>query len=360
MLIYLFDFLSQFFKPLHAFLYLSSRAMLGLLTAMVISLVTMPKLIERLQCFKFGQVVRSDGPSDHFKKKGTPTMGGINILFSTAIATLLWAKLDNPYVWILLFVMLGFGIVGFFDDYLKIKHKSSDGLIARRKYFYLSVVSIIAVVIMYYFATLNNTTYLIIPFFKQYMPNLGILFVILGYFVLVGTSNAVNLTDGLDGLAIVPVMMVAGAFAIVAYLTGNYHFANYLYLPFIKEASEVAVFSAILIGSGLGFLYFNAYPAKVFMGDVGSLALGGTLGAMAVLLRQELLLAIMGIVFVLETLSVILQVGSYKLRKKRIFKMAPLHHHFELKNTPEPQVTVRFWIISVVAVMIALLSLKMR
>lgn len=309
---------------------------------------------------KFGQEVRNDGPESHFAKKGTPTMGGVMILFSIGVSTLLWANLMNPYVWICLFVLFGYGAIGFVDDFRKITRKNTDGLIARWKYFWMSVVALVAIIWLYWLGHDTDATRLVIPFFKDIMPQLGLFYIVLSYFVIVGTGNAVNLTDGLDGLAIMPTALVAGAFALIAWATGNVNFAEYLHIPYIKYSSEVVVFCTAIVGAGLGFLWFNTYPAQVFMGDVGSLALGGALGVVAILVRQEFLLVIMGGVFVVEALSVILQVGSYKLRKQRIFRMAPIHHHFELKGWPEPRVIIRFWIISLMLVLMGLVTLKLR
>ena len=275
-------------------------------------------------------------------------------------STLLWANLTNPYVWICLFVLFGYGAIGFVDDFRKITRKNTDGLIARWKYFWMSVVALVAIIWLYWLGHDTDATRLVIPFFKDIMPQLGLFYIVLSYFVIVGTGNAVNLTDGLDGLAIMPTALVAGAFALIAWATGNVNFAEYLHIPYIKYSSEVVVFCTAIVGAGLGFLWFNTYPAQVFMGDVGSLALGGALGVVAILVRQEFLLVIMGGVFVVEALSVILQVGSYKLRKQRIFRMAPIHHHFELKGWPEPRVIIRFWIISLMLVLMGLVTLKLR
>lgn len=361
MLVWIAEFLTKYNSDFHVISYITVRAILALLTALLLSLWIGPKVIRRLQLLKFGQVVRDDGPESHFAKKGTPTMGGIMILFAIGVSTLLWADLRNPYVWFSLFVLFGYGAVGFVDDYRKITRKSTDGLVARWKYFWLSVVALVAVFGMYAMGQDTDATRLVVPFFKTVMPQLGIFYIVLAYFVIVGSSNAVNLTDGLDGLAIVPTIMVAGAFALVAWATGNINFAEYLHIPYIKFSAELVVFCTAIVGAGLGFLWFNTYPAQVFMGDVGSLALGGALGVIAVLVRQEFLLLIMGGVFVMETLSVILQVGSYKLRnKQRIFLMAPIHHHFEKKGWPEPRVIVRFWIISLMLVLIGLVTLKLR
>ena len=361
MLVWIAEFLTKYNSDFHVISYITVRAILALLTALLLSLWIGPKVIRRLQLLKFGQVVRNDGPESHFAKKGTPTMGGIMILFAIGVSTLLWADLRNPYVWFSLFVLFGYGAVGFVDDYRKITRKSTDGLVARWKYFWLSVVALVAVFGMYAMGQDTDATRLVVPFFKTVMPQLGIFYIVLAYFVIVGSSNAVNLTDGLDGLAIVPTIMVAGAFALVAWATGNINFAEYLHIPYIKFSAELVVFCTAIVGAGLGFLWFNTYPAQVFMGDVGSLALGGALGVIAVLVRQEFLLLIMGGVFVMETLSVILQVGSCKLRnKQRIFLMAPIHHHFEKKGWPEPRVIVRFWIISLMLVLIGLVTLKLR
>ena len=282
------------------------------------------------------------------------------ILFSIGVSTLLWANLTNPYIWICLFVLFGYGAIGFVDDFRKITRKNTDGLIARWKYFWMSVVALVAIIWLYWLGHDTDATRLVIPFFKDIMPQLGLFYIVLSYFVIVGTGNAVNLTDGLDGLAIMPTALVAGAFALIAWATGNVNFAEYLHIPYIKYSSEVVVFCTAIVGAGLGFLWFNTYPAQVFMGDVGSLALGGALGVVAILVRQEFLLVIMGGVFVVEALSVILQVGSYKLRKQRIFRMAPIHHHFELKGWPEPRVIIRFWIISLMLVLMGLVTLKLR
>ncbi|MGC7560610.1 phospho-N-acetylmuramoyl-pentapeptide-transferase [Pasteurella sp. PK-2025] len=360
MLVWLGEFLQQYYSGFNVVSYITVRAILALLTALLVSLWIGPKIIRRLQVLKFGQEVRNDGPESHFSKRGTPTMGGIMILFAITVSTLLWANLANPYVWFSLFVLIGYGAVGFIDDYRKITRKNTDGLVARWKYFWLSLIALIAVLGMYAIGKDTDATRLVVPFFKEVMPQLGLFYIVLAYFVIVGTSNAVNLTDGLDGLAIMPTVLVAGAFALVAWATGNVNFADYLHIPYIKFSAELVVFCTAIVGAGLGFLWFNTYPAQVFMGDVGSLALGGALGVVAVLVRQEFLLVIMGGVFVVETLSVILQVGSYKLRKQRIFRMAPIHHHFELKGWPEPRVIVRFWIISLMLVLIGLVTLKLR
>ena len=299
-------------------------------------------------------------PESHLAKSGTPTMGGLLILAAILLSVLLWADLSNRYVWVTLFVLVSFGAIGFVDDYRKVIRKDAKGLIARWKYLWQSVIAL--AVAFYLYSSQQNPaeTALLVPFFKDVMPQMGMLFMVVTYFVIVGTSNAVNLTDGLDGLAIVPVILVAGAFAIFAYVTGNINFSAYLHIPYLPLTSELVVVCTAIVGAGLGFLWFNTYPAQVFMGDVGSLALGGTLGVLAVLVRQEIVLFIMGGIFVVETLSVILQVGSFKLRGKRIFRMAPIHHHYELKGWPEPRVIVRFWIISLMLVLVGLATLKLR
>lgn len=360
MLVWLAEYLQQYFSGFNVISYISVRAVMALLTALIISLWIGPTVIRRLQVLKFGQEVRNDGPESHFSKRGTPTMGGVMILFSITVSTLLWAHLSNPYIWFSLFILLGYGAVGFVDDYRKITRKNTDGLIGRWKYFWLSVIALVGIFGMYAIGKDTDATRLVVPFFKDIMPQLGLFYIVLAYFVIVGTSNAVNFTDGLDGLAIMPTVFVAGAFAIIAWATGNIEVSKYLYIPYIRFSSELVIFCTAIVGAGLGFLWFNTYPAQVFMGDVGSLALGGALGVVAVLVRQEFLLFIMGGVFVMETLSVILQVGSYKLRKKRIFRMAPIHHHYELKGWPEPRVIIRFWIISLMLVLMGLVTLKLR
>ncbi|MBT3134307.1 phospho-N-acetylmuramoyl-pentapeptide-transferase [Alteromonas sp. ALT199] len=360
MLIWLADWLTQFDSGFNVFSYLTLRAILSTLTALLIAILIGPKMIRYLQRMQIGQTVRDDGPQSHLSKSGTPTMGGLLILAAIVVSGLLWADLTNRYVLVTLTVVVAYGIIGFVDDYRKVIRKDSKGLIARWKYFWQSVVALGVAFYLYSSATISAETSLLIPFFKEVFPQLGAFFIIITYFAIVGTSNAVNLTDGLDGLAIVPTILVAGAFAIFAYVTGNANFAEYLNIPHIPLTSELVIVCTAMVGAGLGFLWFNTYPAQVFMGDVGSLALGGTLGVLAVLVRQELVLIIMGGVFVVETLSVILQVGSYKLRGQRIFRMAPIHHHYELKGWPEPRVIVRFWIISIILVLVGLATLKLR
>lgn len=360
MLVWLAEYLTQYYSAFNVFSYLTMRSILSVLTALGLSIFWGPKLIRYLQKMQIGQTVRDDGPQSHLSKSGTPTMGGILILGSIIISALLWADLSNKYVWVVLTVVFSYGVIGFVDDYRKVIRKDPKGLIAKWKYFWLSVVALSVAFFLYYTQQSATETQLVVPFFKDVMPQLGVMFILLTYFVLVGTSNAVNLTDGLDGLAIVPTMMVAGALAIFAYVSGNVQFSGYLNIPYIPAASELVIVCTAIFGAGLGFLWFNTYPAQVFMGDVGSLALGGALGIIAVLVRQELVLFIMGGVFVMETVSVILQVGSYKLRGQRVFRMAPIHHHYELKGWPEPRVIVRFWILSLIFVLIGLATLKIR
>ncbi|MFN3593848.1 MAG: phospho-N-acetylmuramoyl-pentapeptide-transferase [Thiobacillaceae bacterium] len=361
MLLMLAQWLGHDIRAFNVFQYITLRSVLAALTALIISFLIGPWMIRRLTQLKIGQAVRDDGPQTHLAKAGTPTMGGALILIAMAAATLLWADLRNTYVWVALLTLAGFGAIGWVDDWRKVVEKNPRGLPARWKYFWQSVVALLVAAYLVYSAHLPAQTALIVPFFKQIVMPLGVVgFILLAYFVIVGTSNAVNLTDGADGLAILPTVMVAGALGIFAYVAGHAVFAKYLGLPHIPGAGELTIFCAALVGAGLAFLWFNAYPAEVFMGDVGALALGAALGVVAVIVRQEIVLFIMGGVFVLETVSVMLQVGSYKLRRKRIFLMAPLHHHFELKGWKETQVVVRFWIISIVLVLIGLSTLKLR
>lgn len=360
MLFWLANLLEQYYSGFQVFGYLTLRAILGVLTALAISLWLGAPMIRKLNYMQVGQAVRDDGPESHLVKSGTPTMGGTLILMSIFISTLLWADLSNHYVWVVVLVTVGFGAVGFVDDYRKVVFKNPKGLAARWKYLGQSLVGLIAAVYLYSTAVTPEETALIIPFFKSVSLQLGPFFIVLTYFVIVGASNAVNLTDGLDGLAILPSVMVGGALGLIAYLAGNTYFSEYLHIPYVQGAGELVVFCAALAGSGMGFLWFNTYPAQVFMGDVGALALGAALGVMAVIVRHEIVFFVMSGVFVVETLSVILQVTSFKLTGKRIFRMAPLHHHFELKGWPEPRVIVRFWIITVMLVLFGLATLKIR
>lgn len=360
MLLWLAQWLTDLHSGFNVFQYITLRTIFGALTALAIALVVGPSLIGWLGHYQIGQTVRDDGPQSHLSKAGTPTMGGLLILIAVLFSTLCWGNLASPQLWTCLLVTLAFGVIGWVDDYRKVVRKDARGLPARWKYFWQSLVGITTALYLYGSATVPAETQLIIPFVKSLHFDLGALFVVLTYFVVVGTSNAVNLTDGLDGLAILPTVMVAGALAIFAYVAGNVRFAEYLGVPYVAGVGEVCIFLGAIVGSGLGFLWFNTYPAQVFMGDIGALALGAALGVVAVLVRQELVLLIMGGVFVMETVSVILQVASFKLTGRRIFHMAPLHHHFELKGWPEPRVIVRFWIITFMLVLIGLSSLKIR
>lgn len=360
MLVWLAEYLTQYLSVFAVFKYLSVRAILGVMTALVISLLVGPKMIRALSDLQIGQAIRSDGPQTHLSKSGTPTMGGALILFAMVFSTLLWSDLGNRYVWVVLFVTIIFAAIGWVDDYRKIVEKNSRGLPARYKYLWQSVAAIAVGVFLYNTATGIVETQLHFPFFKNFALNLGLFYVVLSYFVIVGSSNAVNLTDGLDGLAIMPTVMICAALGIIAYLSGHVRFAAYLHIPYISGAGELVVFCGALCGAGLGFLWFNTYPAQVFMGDVGSLALGAALGVIAVIVRHEIVFFIMSGVFVLETISVIIQVASFKMTGKRVFRMAPIHHHFELKGWPEPRVIVRFWIITVMLVLFGLATLKLR
>jgi len=354
------EYLQQYENGFAVFQYITLRAILGTVTALVLSLVIGPYMIRKLSSYKIGQQVRDDGPESHLSKAGTPTMGGAMILVAIAISTLMWGDLSSEKVWVVLGVTLSFGLIGGIDDYKKLVGGNSKGLSARAKYFGQTVFGFMAAYYMFITAQTPIETTLIVPFMKDVMLPLGGFFVVLTYLVIVGSSNAVNLTDGLDGLAIMPTVMVAGALGVFAYLSGHSTFSSYLGIPYVAGVGELAIFCGALVGAGLGFLWFNTYPAQVFMGDVGALALGAALGVVAVYVRQELVLVIMGGVFVMETVSVIMQVASFKLTGKRIFRMAPIHHHFELKGWPEPRVIVRFWIITVVLVLIGLASLKVR
>ena len=360
MLYALADYLSEYLNGFGVFRYITLRTILAVLTALLISLIIGGPMIRRLSRYKVGQVVRDDGPQSHIPKTGTPTMGGALILLAISVATLLWADLNNRYIWVILLTTLAFGLVGLWDDYQKLVLQNSKGLSARWKMIWQSSLALVAVGTLYSTASLPAETQLTVPFIKQIAWELGPSYILLSYFVVVGTSNAVNLTDGLDGLAILPCVLIAAALTVFAYVSGHVGLADYLLIPYLPGTGELAIFCAALVGAGLGFLWFNTYPAQVFMGDVGALALGAALGMVAIAVRQEIVLFIMGGVFVMETVSVILQVASYKMTGKRIFRMAPLHHHFELKGWPEPRVIVRFWIITVILVLIGLASLKIR
>jgi phospho-N-acetylmuramoyl-pentapeptide-transferase len=361
MLLWLTQEFADTLRFLNVFSYLTMRAILAALSALAISLLIGPWMIERLSRYQIGQVIREEGPQTHFKKAGTPTMGGLLILVAILASTLLWADLRNRFVWVVLGVTALFGLVGFWDDYLKLIKKNSRGLIARYKYFWQSVGGLAAALVLWYTAKSPADTTLYLPFLKNFALPLGFVgFVVLTYLMIVGMSNAVNLTDGLDGLAIMPAVMVAAALGVFAYASGNAVFASYLAIPAVPQAGELLIVCAALVGAGLGFLWFNTYPAQVFMGDIGALALGAALGTIAVIVRQEVVVLVMGGIFVLETASVILQVASFKLTGKRIFRMAPIHHHFELKGWAEPKVIVRFLIITFFLVLAGLATLKLR
>jgi phospho-N-acetylmuramoyl-pentapeptide-transferase len=355
------QWLAQDVRFFSVFSYITLRTVLAAMTALIISFMVGPKMIRKLTDYKIGQSVRSDGPQTHLVKAGTPTMGGALILIAIAVTTLLWGDLRNHYVWVVLLSTMGFGVIGWVDDYRKVVYRNPKGLSAKAKMFWQSIIALSVGCYLWYSASLPVHTELIVPFFKFVIfPLSALTFIVLTYFVIVGTSNAVNLTDGLDGLAIMPTVLVSGALAIFAYVAGNVVFAKYLGIPYIPGAGELAVFCGAISGAGLAFLWFNAYPAEVFMGDVGALALGAALGVVAVIVRQELVLFIMGGVFVVEAVSVMIQVASFKLTGKRVFRMAPLHHHYELKGWKETQVVVRFWIITILLVLIGLATLKLR
>lgn len=360
MLILLAEYLQQFDSGFGVVQYLTLRGIFSVMTALGISLLVGPWVIRKLNYHQVGQSIRDDGPQTHLVKAGTPTMGGALILISICFSTLLWSDLSNRYVLAVLAVTVMFGAVGWVDDYRKVIEKNSKGLAARWKYFWQSVAAAAVITALYVTATIPAETQLIVPFFKDVVIDLGWWYLILGYLVIVGSSNAVNLTDGLDGLAILPTVLVGSALGAIAYLSGHAEFSRYLHIPFIPGAGELVIFCGALGGAGLGFLWFNTYPAQVFMGDVGALALGAALGVIAIVTRHEIVFFIMAGIFVAETLSVILQVASFKLTGKRLFRMAPLHHHFELKGWPEPRVIVRFWIITVMLVLFGLATLKLR
>jgi phospho-N-acetylmuramoyl-pentapeptide-transferase len=361
MLLILAELLQPYLTAFRVVDYVTFRAIMATITALALALAAGPRLIRYLVRLKAGQTVRLDGPETHLKKNGTPTMGGLLILGSMTITTLLWADLSNAYIWILLAVLLSTASLGFYDDYIKAFKKNSGGVSSRFKMVVLSAIAIATGLFLYHVAQLPEATFFWVPFFKNINYPLGAIgFTCLTYLVIVGTSNAVNLTDGLDGLASLPITLVAAGLMVFAYVSGHAIFAKYLHLPFIPGVHEVVIFCAAMCGACLGFLWFNSHPAQVFMGDVGSLSLGAALGTVAVIVRQEIVLVIMGGLFVAEAISVILQVGSFKLRKKRIFRMAPLHHHFEKGGWQETQVVIRFWIIAIVLVLIGLSTIKLR
>ncbi len=346
------------FSFLNVFRYLSFRIIYAAVTAFLVAFVLTPPLIRKLQEIRMGQQVREDGPSTHLSKSGTPTMGGLLILFAVVLATFLWADITNRYVWLVVLATLGFGVVGFADDYLKFVRGRSKGLTAAQKILAQGLVAL-SIGLVFYFLP-GYSTQLSVPFFKNFTPDLGLLYIPFAVLVIVGASNAVNLTDGLDGLAVGPIMIASLAYTIVAYVVGNKITSEYLLIPYIEGAGELAVFTAAIFGASLGFLWFNTYPASVFMGDVGSLPLGAALGTVAVVSKHELLLLLVGGVFVIEAISVIFQVASFKSRGKRIFLMAPIHHHFEMKGWEEPKVVVRLWIIAILLALLSLSTLKLR
>ncbi|HGG60806.1 MAG TPA: phospho-N-acetylmuramoyl-pentapeptide-transferase [Gammaproteobacteria bacterium] len=360
MLYELLDYLITWHSGFRAFEFITMRVIMAVLTALVISFLLGPYVIRRLTRLKMGQPIRDDGPQTHLVKAGTPTMGGVLILLSITLATLLWSDLHNRYVWLVMATLTGFALVGGWDDYLKLKHRDSRGLPGRVRLMLQLAISLAVAGVIYWMAATPAETQLLAPVFRGLGWQMGWLFIPWAAFVIVGSGNAVNLTDGLDGLAILPTVLISAALGVIAYFTGHVKFAEYLSIPYLAGAGEIAIFCGAIVGAGLGFLWFNTYPAQVFMGDIGALALGASLGIIAVITRQEFTLMIMGGVFVMETLSVILQVVSFKLTGRRIFRMAPIHHHFELKGWPEPRVIVRFWIITVILVLVGLATLKVR
>ena len=360
MLNWIFEELANHFSGFNVFRYLTFRAICGVVTAMAFCFVLGPRVIKRLGRLEIGEVIRQDGPPSHKKKLGTPTMGGVLILGSIALTTLLWADLSNRFVWISLLTCLGFGVIGLFDDCKKLSKNGARGVAPHNKFIWQSLIGVAAGLALFFTAQAPSETQLIVPLFKQVAWNISFGFVVLTWFVVVGFSNAVNLTDGLDGLAIMPSVLVSGGLGVFAYLTGHSIFSEYLGIPYVGGAGELLVFCSALAGAGLGFLWFNTYPAQVFMGDIGALALGAALGIVAVIVRQEIVLLVMGGLFVIETISVVLQVLSFKFFGRRIFRMAPLHHHFEMKGWPEPRVIVRFWIVSLILVLVGLATLKVR
>ena len=349
--------LYKYHAVFNVFQYITFRTIYAVITALFLSFIFGPYIIRKLSAMQVGQVIRKEGPPNHFSKEGTPTMGGIMILAAVLIPTLLWANLKNPYVWLLVIITLFFGAVGFIDDYIKVVKKDSQGLWPRYKFLGQFIIALCAALFLYLEGFNTSVT---VPFFKNAVINLGWLYIPFVVLVIVGASNAVNLTDGLDGLAIGPITIAAATYMLLAYLTGHTKIATYLQIMYVPKGGELTVFAGAMVGAGLGFLWFNTYPAQIFMGDVGSLALGAALGMLAIITKQEILLVLVGGVFVVEALSVIFQVGSFKFRRKRIFRMAPLHHHFELQGWPEPKIIVRFWLISIILSLIAISTLKLR
>lgn len=360
MLYWIAENLREYDRIFSVFEYITLRAILSILTSLIISLMLGPYLIRALRKRQIEQNIRDNGPLTHLDKSGTPTMGGMLIIISVVVTTLLWSDLSNRFVWLCVLCIASYAAIGLYDDYQKVKHGNSKGINAKMKFSLQMVLGFLFSTYIYMTATDNTQLLYIIPIFKDVTFDLGVFFIVFSALVIVGSSNAVNLTDGLDGLAIMPTVLVCGALGVIAYMTGNINYSEYLSIPYVRDVGEITIFLAAIVGSGLGFLWFNAYPAQVFMGDIGALSLGAILGIVAILIRQEFLLVIMGGVFVIETVSVILQIASFKLLGRRVFQMAPLHHHFELKGWQEPKVIVRFWIITVVLVLIGLATLKIR
>ena len=358
MFYHIFYSLHNIFPAFNVFKYITFRTIYAIITALLISFLFGDKVIKKLRELNIGQYIREEGPERHRSKQGTPTMGGILIIVATVIPALLWVKLTNPYLWIMVFTILSYGYIGFLDDFKKIAKKHNLGLTARQKFLLECAIALIISVTLYLMPSID--TVLRFPFFKNLQIDLGLFYIPFAMFVIVGTSNAVNLTDGLDGLAIGPAIITVGTYLIFAYIAGNYKISHYLLVPYVPGVGEITIFLGAMFGAGLGFLWFNSYPAQVFMGDVGSLSIGATIGVSALITKNEILLIIVGGIFVLETLSVIIQVASYKLTKKRVFKMAPIHHHFELKGWDEPKIIVRFWIISILLALIGISTLKLR
>ena len=354
------EYLAESFGPLRVFNYFTFRAILATLTSLVFILFFGKTFIRFIAKQKYGQIIREEGPQSHLEKKGTPTMGGLLILFSILFSCLCWGDLSNKYLLVSMAVTFLFGVIGLIDDYLKLRYSNSKGLSGRSRLLWEILVALSASSLIYYFATSAEETTLFLPFFKDFALQLGIWFILFSALVLVATANAVNLTDGLDGLAIMPSVMVAAGMGIIAYISGNAILSDYLNVPYLFYSTEIVIFCGALVGAGIGFLWFNTYPAQIFMGDVGSLSLGAALGIIAVSIRQEFILMLMGGVFVIETMSVILQVASFKLTGKRIFKMAPLHHHYELSGLAEPKIIVRFWIVTLILVLFALATFRLR
>ncbi len=352
--------LKDVFIGFNLFKYITFRAAYATITSLILTFLIAPKIIKWAKKKKYGEVIRDDGPKQHHSKKGTPTMGGLMILFSTLFTVFLWARFDNIYIWLFIATAIMFGALGFVDDYIKVIKANKKGMRMKVKLGGEIIISLIIILIFYFCIQFKHKAFLFIPFFKNAVFNLGIFYILFGTLIMVGASNAVNLTDGLDGLAIGCSLFTISAFTILSYLTGHIKIAEYLLIPYIPEAGELAVFGGALIGASLGFLWYNSHPAEIFMGDTGALTLGGIIGLFSVVLKKELLLLILGGIFVIEALSVIIQVSYYKLYKKRVFKMAPLHHHYELSGIPESKIIIRFWVIALILTVIGLSTLKIQ